>query len=129
VARIFAFGERWDVKEILTSEAASNPSSVAAAITDKRGYAARWKFSARYIDSLLSRGLPHLKIGERRVRIVIEEADLWMREKFFTQRCKPANAIQRPAMSIQLDTSIDLPQPGGVPVKAYVSNASADSKI
>jgi hypothetical protein len=55
-------------------------------ITDKRGYADHWQFSVRKIDSLLASGLPHLKIGKRRVRINIPEADAWMREQFATQR-------------------------------------------
>jgi len=55
-------------------------------ITDKRGYGRRWLFSPRKVDNLIADGLPHLKIGSRRVRIVIEEADKWMREKYGTQR-------------------------------------------
>jgi hypothetical protein len=51
-------------------------------ITDKRGYALRWRFSPRHIDNLIALGLPHLKIGRRRVRILIPEADQWMRQKF-----------------------------------------------
>lgn len=61
-------------------------ATTAQEITDKRGYAARWQGSVRWLDGLLARGLPHLKIGKRRVRIVISEADKWMREQFFTQR-------------------------------------------
>jgi hypothetical protein len=57
-----------------------------AQITDKKGYGARWGFKARKVDNLLASGLPHLKIGARRVRILIPEADAWMREKFFVQR-------------------------------------------
>jgi hypothetical protein len=60
-------------------------------ITDKRGYAERWGFSVRHIDNLLAQGLPHLKIGSRRVRILIDEADTWMRERFGTQRRAPAS--------------------------------------
>lgn len=60
--------------------------NVPDAITDKRGFAARWKFSVRKIDDLLSRGLPHCKVGQRRVRIVVSEADSWMREQFRVQR-------------------------------------------
>ena len=61
-------------------------ATTAQEITDKKGYAARWQGSVRWIDGLLARGLPHLKIGKRRVRIVISEADRWMREQFYTQR-------------------------------------------
>ena len=57
-----------------------------ADITDKKGYGARWGFSSRKVDGLLSQGLPHLKIGARRVRIVIAEADEWMRSQFSVQR-------------------------------------------
>jgi hypothetical protein len=57
-----------------------------AEITDKRGYAARWQASLRWVDGLLAQGLPHLKIGARRVRILIPEADAWMQENFRTQR-------------------------------------------
>jgi hypothetical protein len=68
-----------------TSDAATG-RKFATDITDKRGYAARWSFSTRYIDHLLCQGMPHLKIGWRRVRIDIAEADLWMKERFGTQR-------------------------------------------
>ncbi len=58
------------------------------AITDKRGYGKHWGLSTRTIDNLMARGLPHLKIGPRRVRFITEEADRWMRERFSTQRRK-----------------------------------------
>lgn len=55
-------------------------------IMDKRQFAAHWQFSPRKIDDLLANGLPHLKIGKRRVRIFVNDADEWMKTKFFTQR-------------------------------------------
>jgi hypothetical protein len=55
-------------------------------ITDKRGYAAHWHFSSRKVDDLLARGLPHLRVGSRRVRILVSEADAWMRQQFAVQR-------------------------------------------
>jgi predicted DNA-binding transcriptional regulator AlpA len=58
----------------------------ASEILDKKGYAARWHFSSRTVDNLLAQGLPHCKIGKRRVRIVTNEADAWMRSRFGTQR-------------------------------------------
>jgi hypothetical protein len=67
-------------------ETAAAPGADAAEITDKRGYARRWQGSPRWIDGLLAQGLPHLKIGARRVRIFIPEADLWMKTQFGTQR-------------------------------------------
>jgi hypothetical protein len=65
-------------------------TKLAAEITDKRGYAARWGFSIRHIDNLLAQGCPHLKIGKRRVRLVVTEADEWMKRTFATQRRRPA---------------------------------------
>jgi hypothetical protein len=59
-------------------------------VTDKRGYAKRWHFSIRHIDNLLAKGMPHLKIGSRRVRIIIAEADKWMHEQYGTRRRRPA---------------------------------------
>jgi hypothetical protein len=67
-------------------EAATGDEKLATEITDKKGYARRWQGSPRWIDGLLAQGLPHLKIGARRVRICIPEADAWMREQFHTQR-------------------------------------------
>jgi hypothetical protein len=68
-----------------TPKAATGNPKLATDITDKRGFAARWGFSTRHIDNLLSQGCPHLKIGKRRVRIVIPEADAWMIEQFGTR--------------------------------------------
>lgn len=66
--------------------------------TDKKGFATRWGFSPRHIDNLMTEGLPHLKIGRRRVRIVVEEADRWMKEKFGVRRlgsvCRSSQAAQ-----------------------------------
>lgn len=74
------------VKENNTPAAATDDTQLAATITDKRGYAARWQGSVRWIDGLLAQGLPHCKIGPRRVRILIPEADVWMHAQFHTQR-------------------------------------------
>jgi hypothetical protein len=68
-------------------------------ITDKRGYGQRWHFSTRHIDNLISQGLPHLKIGERRVRIIVSEADEWMKIRFGTQRRGPVKAKGTTAIS------------------------------
>ena len=70
------------------TDAANGPTTVAE-ITDKRGYGERWKFSPRHVDNLIAQGLPHLKIGKRRVGILIAEADAWMRERFGQQRRAP----------------------------------------
>jgi hypothetical protein len=72
------------------------------AITDKRGYAARWHFSVRTVDNMLSRGLPHVKIGRRRVRIIVEDADAWMVQRFGTQRRSSTLLAGRHATAQQL---------------------------
>ena len=79
------------MKDALISvpEAATGNSKPAAVITDKRGFAARWQFSTRTVDNLLAQGMPAIFYNKRRVRIVIAEADLWMREKFATRRLGP----------------------------------------
>jgi len=75
-----------------TSEAQDEPGTSTGApksteeITDKRGFAARWGFSIRHVDNLLAQGMPHLKIGKRRVRIILMEADAWMKERFGCRR-------------------------------------------
>ena len=62
------------------------PTNHATIITDKDGFARRWGFSRRTVDNFLAQGLPHLKVGTRRVRIVVAEGDAWMRENFATRR-------------------------------------------
>lgn len=70
----------------MPDNATGNQSSLASPFTDKRGYAKRWQASTRWVDGLLAQGLPHLKIGKRRVRICVPDADAFMHEKFHTQR-------------------------------------------
>jgi hypothetical protein len=69
-----------------TPDTANGQQMLAAEITNKRGYAQRWSFSVRKCDQLLAKGLPHLKLSARQIRISIPEADAWMREQFSTQR-------------------------------------------
>jgi hypothetical protein len=71
------------------------PKPAAGNVTDKRGYAERWQFSLRHVDNLIAKGLPHLKIGARRVRILTDEADSWMRATFGTQRTGRVNGEQQ----------------------------------
>ena len=69
-------------------DAAAGQSKPAGNITDKRGFGQRWGFSPRHVDNLIAQGLPHLKIGKRRVRIIVDEGDEWMKHTFGTQRRK-----------------------------------------
>lgn len=57
-----------------------------ADIADKRQFAERWKASVRWVDTMLAKGLPHIKTSPRRVRIFVAEADAWLCEKFGVQR-------------------------------------------
>jgi len=75
------------LNQIEVLETASSQTKVVADnIVDKRAFAARWKFSLRQVDNFLAQGMPHLKIGKRRVRIIVDEADSWMKEKFGIRR-------------------------------------------
>jgi hypothetical protein len=87
---VFVFGDssntNMSINNIQTPEASPGNSALASPYTDKRGYAKRWQGSTRWVDDLIARGLPHLKIGKRRVRLCIADADAWMQEQFRTQR-------------------------------------------
>ena len=75
-----------------TPEAAAGTTKSAAEILDKKLYGQHWQFSVRHVDNLIAQGLPHLKVGKRRVRIIVSEADAWMRERFGTQRRSSSRA-------------------------------------
>ena len=74
---------------VRTQDASTRTTLEADYITDKRGYGARWHFSVRHVDNLLAQGLTHCKVGNRRVRIIVPEADTWMRQRFGIQRRGP----------------------------------------
>lgn len=46
---------------------------------DKRALALRMGIALRTVDNWLQRGLPHLKLGPRRVRFDLREVDEWFR--------------------------------------------------
>jgi hypothetical protein len=52
----------------------------------KREYGQRHAVAIRTVDNWLRKGLPHLKISERLVRIPVIDADAWLLEKFRVQR-------------------------------------------
>jgi predicted DNA-binding transcriptional regulator AlpA len=74
------------INDTTTPEVATGNSLAASPFADKRAYAKRWQGSTRWVDDLIARGMPHLKIGSRRVRICVVEADEWMQSQFRTQR-------------------------------------------
>lgn len=57
-----------------------------AGIANRREYAERWRVSLRTVDAWLRRGLPHVKVSFKVVRIVVDDADRWMVEHFGQQR-------------------------------------------
>ena len=75
-----------DSNTLATPEVATGHTSLASPFTDKRGYAQRWQGSTRWVDDLIARGLPHMKIGKRRVRLCIAEADEWMKSQYRVSR-------------------------------------------
>lgn len=81
-------------KTLIQPDAATGEMKLATPFTDKRGYAQHWQGSTRWIDGLLAQGLPHLKIGKRRVRICIAEADAWMKSQFSVQRRSAAGSAK-----------------------------------
>jgi len=46
--------------------------------------------SVRWVDGQLMKGMPHLKLGPRRVRFDMEEVRAWLKQKYATQRHGPA---------------------------------------
>lgn len=42
--------------------------------------------SVRWVDGQLSIGMPHLKIGNRRVRFDLEEVAAWLKERYGRRR-------------------------------------------
>ncbi len=77
-------------------ETGASPESL---VVDKKGYASRWKFSPRMVDNFLAEGMPHMKFGLRRVRIITAEADAWLRERYGTQRRKSVAPVLHSAES------------------------------
>lgn len=55
-------------------------------VMDKVEYAKHWRFSVSLINQLLAKGLPHAKVGSRRVRFLVAESDRWMLQTFGAQR-------------------------------------------
>jgi predicted DNA-binding transcriptional regulator AlpA len=58
---------------------------------DKRAVAAlAGGMSRRWVDGELAKGMPHVKLGPRRVRFDMEEVRAWLREKYAVRRRGPA---------------------------------------
>jgi len=55
----------------------------------KRDVAAMVGLSVRTVDNLLTKGLPHLRLGSRRTRYDLDEVAQWFKQKFSTRRFGP----------------------------------------
>jgi hypothetical protein len=47
--------------------------------------------SLRWVDDQLTKGMPHLRLGKRRVRFDLEEVRAWLKERYGTSRVGPLN--------------------------------------
>lgn len=70
----------------LVPQVAGGENKSAAAFGDKRAVAAMVGMSTRWVDGELSRGMPHMKLGPRRVRFDMAEVRTWLNEKYATIR-------------------------------------------
>lgn len=57
---------------------------------DKRAVAGMVGMSHRWVDQQLTKGMPHLKVGNRRVRFDLDEVRAWLKDKYGTRRRGPA---------------------------------------
>jgi hypothetical protein len=53
---------------------------------NKVEFSRRFAVSKRTCDGWIARGMPHLKLSPRMVRIPLTEATQWVRENYFVQR-------------------------------------------
>lgn len=53
---------------------------------DKKALATRLGLSRRTIDNWMQRGLPHLKLGDRRVRFDLRDVEPWLQRQCRTVR-------------------------------------------
>ena len=59
----------------------------ATCFADKRAVAALAGLrSTRWVELQMAAGMPHLKLGPRRVRFDLEEVRQWLKEKYHQQR-------------------------------------------
>ncbi|HEX7861710.1 MAG TPA: hypothetical protein VF773_15345 [Verrucomicrobiae bacterium] len=63
-------------------------------IMDLGRYMARWGFTKRHGQNLLAKGMPHLLIGRRRVRIIVAESDAWLKQQFGKRRIGKAGGAK-----------------------------------
>jgi hypothetical protein len=83
-------------ERLFVSDSATETQSKAGGneIMDLGRYMARWGFSKRHGQNLLAKGMPCLLIGRRRVRIIVADADRWMKDTFSTRRIGKAGGAK-----------------------------------
>jgi hypothetical protein len=91
---------------LITTDAAAVQEKPATEILDKRQFGKRWQFSVRHIDNLLKMGMPHLRVGERRVRIIATEADGLDAGKICDSSSRPGNHKLKNPRSIAGDAGL-----------------------
>jgi hypothetical protein len=70
-------------KEIETTAASVTTDEKLA--ENKIEFARRYAVSKRTVDGWIARGLPHLKLSARMIRIPLPEAADWVKENYLTQ--------------------------------------------
>jgi predicted DNA-binding transcriptional regulator AlpA len=72
----------------------TDAGDVTAGLLDKRDLARLLKLSPRSISNWMDKGLPHLRLGERRVRFVAPDVMKWFQENCGCQRIGKLNGNQ-----------------------------------
>src|SRR5262245_23084392 len=63
-----------------------DPVSPPFQFADKRAVSAMLGLSVRTVDNLIAKGMPHLKLGERRCRFDLQEVRAWLKQQYGTRR-------------------------------------------
>jgi len=73
-----------------TTETLAVKENAIPQFADKRTVATMLGMSTRSVDNFLAEGMPHLKLGLRRVRFDLDEVRAWLKEKYGISRRKRA---------------------------------------
>ena len=80
-----------NIVEVRQKPEVAEGSQMSAALLDKRDLARLLKLSPRSISNWMDKGLPHLRLGERRVRFVTPDVMQWFQENCACQRIGKLN--------------------------------------
>jgi hypothetical protein len=73
-------------------ETVTGGEKLAAQLLDKNDLARLLKLSPRSISNWMERGMPHLRLGERRVRFIQEDTLAWLKANYSCSRIGKLNA-------------------------------------